>query len=176
MTVSLDITAYSNLRHVGDHNPPSQIWCENEDHITAFAYDDFPHALQAVPRYGIRTGSGGSRFIYGGCFEITDKTETIGFRAGSYSGYGRWREDLQEQFNPDRSPGLPFYELIWFADNEGTLDEVAAMSLLADFREHEAMYRARRADDEYGRYDIERYEHWMRACELASQGGLIEFH
>lgn len=190
--MGLDITAYSNLRHLG-HHPGS----EEEDHqydpetfdrrhVEAFAYDCFPHALKGVPDLREVKGFTSSTFLSGGCFEITDKTETHAFRAGSYSGYGQWRMDLASQFNPaaiifeagrpamtEPDPELPFYELIWFADNEGTIGSQAAADLLADFRQHATAYDPKHAYDGWAH---EKYRDWTTAFELAAQGGLVHFH
>jgi hypothetical protein len=48
--VGLDITAYSNLKPVGKHT--DEAWCENEDHIYAFAYDSFPLSFRGIPVLG----------------------------------------------------------------------------------------------------------------------------
>ncbi len=117
-----------------------------------------------------------------GCFEVTEKTEEHGFPAGTYGGYNQWRKDLANRFNPYRgdgppSPEGPFYELIWFADNEGTICQLAAANLLIAFRQHEVEYRAAHQTGTYeGDWFIEKYADWMRACELAADGGLIDFH
>jgi hypothetical protein len=171
--MGLDITAYSQLRHVGKH---VEGWCDDyEHHVQAYAYDVFPQSFRGIPIVSTKTQEGfmGGSFIEGGCFEITDETKTHSFRAGSYGGYNRWRADLQQQFNPDRDPDGPFYELIWFADNEGSIGPDAAKDLLADFREHADSYKS---GDEPFDWHRHAYEDWTRACELAADGGLIHFH
>lgn len=187
--MGLDITAYSHLRYIGtcpdrgddEHGYDPDTY--EVTHVPAYAYDAFPHALMGVPNQ--RTVEHGTAtFIEAGCFEVTEKTEMHRFRAGSYSGYNRWRADLAERFNPYRkgqvdgapvtlppSPEGPFYELIWFADNEGTLSELVATKLLGNFRQFEVEYAA--SHDEY---DVQRYRDWMRAFELAADGGLVDFH
>lgn len=179
--MGLDITAYSNLKHIGQHEKdpaknegePGGIddYCYYEYHVEAFAYDDFPQSFRGIPIIGPHPRH--SEFIYGGCFAHTEGTETYGFRAGSYGGYGRWRADLQQQFNPLRREDGPFYELIWFADNEGCIGPEAAADLLADFREHAEKYDA---GDEYPDYMREKYADWTRAFELAANNGLVYFH
>jgi hypothetical protein len=183
--MGLDITAYSRLTYVGhcpDRDEEHGYDPETFDrlHVEAYAYDTFPHALMGVPNLRPLAGYSGSKFTTGGCFALTEKTETHRFRAGSYGGYSRWRKELADQFNPYRtgpdgdrppSPEGPFYELIWFADNEGTLSELAATKLLGNFRQFEVDYAA--SHDEY---DTERYRHWLRAFELAADGGLVDFH
>lgn len=191
--MGLDITAFSNLSYLGHHEVPedSEHPYDPETfdrlHVEAITYDAFPHALLGVPNQQTKQ-YGTTMFIVAGCFEITEKTEQYRFRAGSYSGYNRWRQDLAAQFNPYRPgeggdaygpPNLegPFYELIWFADNEGTIAEPAAINLLADFRQYEAEYRAAHVSGTYdGDWFIEKYLDWTHACELAADGGLIDFH
>jgi hypothetical protein len=167
--MGLDITAYSRLRHVGMH---TQEWCDDyEHHVQAFAYNDFPQSFRGIPALGARHVDS-TEFLDGGCYEITDETKTHAFRAGSYSGYNAWRADLQRQFNSETEPDGPFYELIWFADNEGCIGPDAAKDLLADFREHADAYSPCGYED----YFREKYADWTRAFELAADGGLVYFH
>lgn len=192
--MGLDITSYSNLSYVG-HCPDAEEDEHGYDtttyevrHVRAYAYTAFPHALAGVPNVEpMRDSWGKDSFIDGGCFAVTGKTETHGFRAGSYGGYSQWRGELAALFNPypptaDRyeigqpNPEGPFYQLLWFADNEGTLSELCAVQLLADFRRHEVEYAAHQAEDPMGEYNVQRYRDWTRACELAADGGLIDFH
>jgi hypothetical protein len=184
--MGLDITGFSNLRYLGHHEVPehSEHPYDPETyervHVEALAYDAFPHALMGIPNQRLKTYST-SQFITCGCFELTEKTEQHAFRAGSYGGYNRWRQDLADRFNPYRDNGRPgpegpFYELIWFADNEGTIGELAATSLLGNFRQYEVEYRAAHLGSEMGDYFVEKYADWLRACELAADSGLIDFH
>lgn len=179
--MGLDITAYSHLRYIG-HCPDRDEEDHEYDpetldrrHVEAYAYTAFPHALMGLPNIRTLDGYSGSKFISAGCFEITEQTRTHRF-GGPYGAYNRWRRGLADQFNPYResgppSPEGPFYELIWFADNEGTICEPAATKLLENFRHYEAEYAAA-----HNEYDTARYRDWLRACELAADGGLIDFH
>lgn len=144
--MGLDITAYNHLTYVGHHRKWADEDKHYDEHHEAYAYDSFPHALLGVPNVQTKSGYGGSTFLSGGCFQVTDKTKAHEFRAGSYSGYNAWRRDLAEQFNPygpgagtgglgdyiAPDPEKPFYELIWFADNAGTICELAAANLLPE--------------------------------------------
>lgn len=105
--------------------------------------------------------------------------EEFDFRAGSYSGYNRWREWLAalvgttpQKVWDDPKPG-PFLELINFADNEGTIGPRTAAKLAKDFAAHDEQAKA--ADHNQG-WDYERYQHWRKACEMAADGGAIAFH
>jgi hypothetical protein len=182
--MGLDITAYSRLKHIGKHAEECEEQYDPETydriHVHAYAYTEFPDSFRGIPIVGTKHYRS-SEFIEGGCYAITDETETHRFRAGSYSGYNRWREDLARQFNPapitfDRGPRMakpepekPFYELIWFADNEGTIGPEAALDLLADFDLHVNLYEG----DEYAR---SKYADWHKAFKLAADGGLVDFH
>lgn len=164
--MGLDITAYSNLTPIGVH---TEGWCQAENHVTAFAYEGFEASFRGLPILEVRD-MGSASFIWGGCYAITASTETHGFRAGSYGGYNEWRRGLQEQFNLPRRPDGPFYELIWFADNEGSIGPEAAADLLVDFRAHAA---SAFPEDDWARA---KYADWVKAFELASTGGLVSFH
>lgn len=176
--MGLDITAYSNLKHVGLHVELGD-WCDDEEHIHAYAYDSFRQSFRGIPVLGTVNG-----FVHGGCYVTTDATESTDFRAGSYGGYNMWRQDLADQFNAvergwdhgptmtEPDPAKPFYELIWFADNEGTIGPDAAKDLLEDFRTHASVYTLAESHGQY----LEIYTNWTRAFELAADGGLVRFH
>lgn len=76
-----------------------------------------------------------------GFYEVSK--ETFHFRAGSYSGYNRWREWLCETFietttgnvwdNPEAYKDKPFVELVNFSDCEGTIGNALCKKLLEDF-------------------------------------------
>jgi hypothetical protein len=173
--MGLDITAYSKLRHIGDHEFDPELnegepgpWCFYDGHVQSWAYSDFTASFRGIPILTTRDG-----LSHGGCLEITSETQTHGFRAGSYSGYNAWRSDLASQFNPDGDEGKPFYELIWFADNEGAIGPDAAKDLLEDFRAHADVYAPPRR---WGAGLAEVYADWTRAFELAADGGLVNFH
>lgn len=167
--MGLDITAYSHLKPLGLHEDD----CTDYRHIHAYAYADFPLSFRGIPILSTRTVpsyDGETSFIEGGCYEKTDATRTHAFRAGSYGGYGQWRADLAAQFNAQSDPVLPFFELIFFADNEGCIGPEAAADLLQDFRSHVDLYKAEHV------WDQQKYADWTRACKLAADGGLIDFH
>lgn len=178
--MGLDITAYSHLQHVGEHEKDPALnegepgglrdWCYYENHVQAFAYDCFPGSYRGLPTLWTERGC-----FHGGCYETTEQTQTHSFCAGSYGGYNRWRESLAQQFNApvnEPDPAKPFYELIWFADNEGCIGPEAAKDLLVDFREHAEAFQSPFEFSALG----DAYKHWTRAFELAADGGLVRFH
>lgn len=184
--MGLDITAYSNLEYVGHverpEEPgtyPSAEYAEYEawmdEHVEAYCYKGFErHALMGVPN--VRQADDHGAFVSAGYFVRTPATEVHGFRAGSYGGYNWWRNDMREKYNPDVRPEGPFYGLINFADNEGTLCEMVCASLLLDFRQHEQAHRLSWMGSESCEYQMELYADWIRAFALGAKGGLVDFH
>lgn len=169
--MGLDITAYKGLTKVDGK-----------------ARKDFDYAHGEVVFYHNKD--------FKGRFEGLDEeavynfTDSMGFRAGSYSGYSTWREQLaelagypatpytgfgEEQIRHDsgawKATEGPFWELINFADNEGTIGPVVSAKLAQDF----AKFRdaAMNHPDEWFR---EKYKDWQEAFEMASDNGAVDFH
>ena len=85
--------------------------------------------------------------------------ESLGFRAGSYSGYNWWRAKL-EAFKGD----VAFQELINFADNEGVIGFVVAKKLAKDFSDYEKeAEKYSHTLGEEGDYWFEKYQDWKKA-------------
>ena len=102
--------------------------------------------------------------------------ETFGFRAGSYSGFNTWRNELaqltgaasaQEVWGRGAQPG-PFVELINFSDCEGCIGPLTSAKLAADF----AAFQDKVGHGWFG----EQYARWRKAFEMAADGGFVEFH
>lgn len=132
--------------------------------------------------------------------EIEDRAiyraeESDGFRAGSYSGYNTWRDQLAELSGAYAetmpSPGEyaygrmsfaagawrdevtegPFYELLNFSDCEGVIGAAVSAKLARDFAALQE--KADAHPDEYFRA---KYREWRKAFEMAADGGAVEFH
>lgn len=67
---------------------------------------------------------------------------------------------------------LPFYELIWFADNEGVLDWEVSEKLFFDFKTYEEKALEYLSDNEWMR---DSYLNWMEAFELGKDNGVVVF-
>lgn len=111
----------------------------------------------------------------GGVYRSTGKTS--GFGAGSYGGYGEWRQQLArlvgttaESVWADPKPG-PFVELINNSDCEGFIGPVTSKKLAADFAAHQEA--AKKVGDQWF---FARYLDWKRAFELAANGGAVVLH
>jgi hypothetical protein len=100
---------------------------------------------------------------------------TFAFRAGSYTGYNRWRRELAalpevlaelQEFEKRK----PFYELVNFSDCEGTIGPVVSEILYHDFLTY--IPTARECMDYY---DFDLYIRWMFAFFLAKAAGMVRF-
>lgn len=162
--MGLDIVAYSHVKST----PPHDVSYETcQEHIRAYVLSPD----MSLSFLGLTEDT---------CYQPTDDSERISFRAGSYSGYGDWRAVLAQivgqniadywQGSVVEKSNLPFFELLNFADNEGTIGPIAARNLLDDF--HTWDDKAREQMDEWY---YERYVSWTEACNLAKDDGLILF-
>lgn len=173
--MGLSVIAYAKAtptehRAAVKENGIPEEWCPDdarEDHVKAFAYAGFEQSLD-----GLEPGV---------CYEVGEP-----FRGGSFSygGYGEWRRDLCKIMlnvdpqvvwdNPDSYRDEPFYELIRFADNEGTIGPKAAARLAEDFDGYRAKY-VEAHDSDPDPWMIQRYESMSDAFHLAASGGLVDF-
>ena len=124
--------------------------------------------------------------------------ETYGFRAGSYSGYGEWRDDLAKASNygsanniwqdPESVRGRPFVELINFSDADGVIGPVMSEKLYMDFVEQEENIM-KKVYEWYLKFDPEKeydgdtvkwfrqkYSDWKQAFNVARNNGAVIFH
>lgn len=176
--MGLDITAGSRIVFIEAYDDfetfDTKYYYGNPDsdrYINLYPNTDFPGREAPLDFQGKRAA----------CYRIDG--ERIGFRAGSYSGYGAWRADLCQMANgiaPQRiwenrydpqTQALPFYPLIDFSDCEGLLGSVVATRLAADFARFQA-----EADAWPDSWFREKYAQWQRACELAADSGFVKFH
>lgn len=177
--MGLDITAYSNLI-------PGQPG-EGFDADGDVLWDDGWVRLYENPDFPGRADGLDCSLAY-----REDEAESMGFRAGGYSGYGNWRNQLAKlagypEVRVDRyntgnvelrhdhsawnAESGPFWELINFSDCEGTLGPVVARKLAQDFADFQE--QADRHPDDYFR---ERYADWRQAFEMARNNGAVCFH
>lgn len=140
--------------------------CSENDHVRAFIIaPEFHRSLR-----GLEAGR---------CYEVGDREITV---HNSYSGHSRFREELARVFlgvtprsiwdNPAAYADRPFFELIQFADNEGTIGPEAAADLAADFAEGRDHWEAAPRLQPWVR---ETYAQWAEAFEAAAGGGLVMF-
>lgn len=171
--MGLDITAYQKLAPAPaaaldeDGNPADyKNFVSISDHMLAWTEKEWP---------GRTAGLTPGVYSFAGSFA---------FRAGSYSGYNDWRDQLAImargigasrvwKLEGDRGP---FAELINFADNEGTIGPVVAAKLakdFADFQGKAGVWLDARAD--MTAWFRQSYANWRKAFEMAADGGCVDF-
>ena len=128
------------------------------------------------------------------------KVRVYSFRAGSYSGYGEWRDllskvalDMGAADVWDKIDGgetyetIPFSEHINFSDADGVIGPVASKKLYNDYvmYEKEIMNRLDRFYLKFEDYEIDgetydwfkqKYKDWKEAFRIASDNGAVIFH
>ena len=164
--MGLDITAYAKVERIGDTD------YDSEEADTRNLYVEPGREDRGAPlTTGLYRTSG----------------DTKDFRAGGYIGYNVWRAWLSRTMlgvepatvwhTPEAYNDKPFFELIHFADNEGTIGPVVSAKLAADFAAHRQKAVADTADDgEDGAWNLLKYDIWAAAFALAANTGAVVFH
>lgn len=166
--MGLDITAWEKAVITEPHERTDD--CYEADHVLAYVIGDFERSLR-----GLEPNR---------CYEVSGTR--FHFLAGSYGGYGYFRQLLcgaalgvepgAVWADPDAFIDLPFYELINFADNEGTIGPDAAADLLADFDEHGEKVKASiAAASPPETYYADKVDAWHEAFRIAAGHGLVNF-
>lgn len=170
--MGLDVSAYSNVKECPHAPLDEDGYLVDYDRFQRVNASDFPERAD-----DLQDGS-----IYG------EWTDSMSFRAGSYSGYNSWRNHLAmvagypeksyvtEFYNTtsycvdcwEGQPG-PFAELINFSDCEGVIGPKTSAKLLQDFIDFEE----KAAEEEEWFY--ERYQNFKKAFELAAENGFVKF-
>lgn len=159
--MGLDIMVYTHVRAL----PPADVTSEDEGQILAFVLPGFEQSLRGLEP---------DRWYVG---------EWIDDFALPYTAYGAWRRALcvaalgvpaEDVWNdPDRFREQPFFEIIHFADNEGTIGPDACADLAADFQAHrDRLLPVLIAEREwFGQF----YDRCHFAFSMAGGGGLVAF-
>ena len=126
--------------------------------------------------------------------------EEYSFRAGSYSGYGEWRDLLARVALDMGSEGvwnkidsgegyseIPFSEQLNFSDADGIIGPVASKKLYNDYVSYEKdimkkldryylKYEDFEIDGETYQWFKQKYNDWKEAFRIASNNGAVIFH
>jgi hypothetical protein len=126
-----------------------------------------------------------------GLYAFTRSSRRHSFRAGSYSGYNWWRnelslfalgeEDESVWVEPQSFRGKPFWELIDFTDCDGRIGTTVAAKLAADFTGYAkkaARYAGTITVEDYpeaGANWLATYREFATALRLAAKDGALTF-
>jgi hypothetical protein len=201
--MGLDISYYSNVKHIPWQDVPQDVKPFNA------AYDKWEEEYPEHYLYYInKKGSYFPKHLEGleeGWYLVPRNFGRNSFRAGSYSSYNQWRDDLalaavyeggaqdvwsmydESIVGEPESP--PFLELINFSDSDGIIGPKVSEKLYNDFVKYEPKIKKKidfwelKFDpnkQDYslaeGEYFINKYNEWKEAFRVASQNGFVSFH
>lgn len=170
--MGLHVTAYSTARVLPVS--PDRQYGDSGGLVKAFAYAGFERSTRGLADHDVPGND--ERFIAVRDYDTSGAT-TLDW-SSSYGNYGRFREHLaglagyvpkDAWDSPSVFRHRPFFELVHFADNEGSIGSEAAADLAADFRGHSAL--SHEADPGWSSL----FGQWTAGLELAARGGLIHF-
>src|SRR5882724_5662761 len=159
--MGLDITAYRQIKAAGPM--PKDGDYDYETLAYLYVNQDFPGHAEGID----------SETLY-------SFTEKMKFRAGSYSGYNEWRNELAKmaygkpaRYVWNNRKSGPFFELINFSDCEGALSASISIKLAADFAKYQprADQWAETLAGHEGERFHNRYTDWRKAFEMAADNG-----
>lgn len=169
--MGLDIRAYSNLLKLG----PLPEDDEAMEKIYEQAYDLNQVVLYENPHFPGRAEGLDSKHLYQAMSEPFD------FRAGSYTGYGLYRDRLAEfvhidpvelRADPFRFEIYRFWDQLWFSDCEGFIGPVVSKRLFQSYCAKEHEFTEAFKDDEWM---LNCYKNWKTAFGIASINGAVVF-
>jgi hypothetical protein len=185
--MGLDITAVSKLRKIEipeglvQYTDEYYDW-EEKNGIDVWTIHDSQHFDYHLE--GIEPG-----------FYVSN-TKAFGFRAGSYGGYGQWRNLLAKTVGYEGGAkevwvineyGGTATELINFSDADGVIGPITSKKLYDDFVNHEKQIMKRldsfylkmedfEIDAETYDWFKKKYNDWKEAFRIASDNGAVFFH
>lgn len=169
--MGLDIVVYERIQLVPwQHEYGDE--CHEMDHVRIWKDQGFPRSARGLE--------------LGRCY--LSLGDSYSFRAGSYSGYNTWREQLcrsalnvdpQEVWsNEEQYQDKPFFELIHFSDCEGSIGPAACADLHQDFLTWGEAIRQdfEKLDAESGwGYYVGGLDEWAKAFATTAGTGLVYF-
>ena len=163
------------------------------------AYNKYPNVIQISTKNDLVFNQ--SDGLEDGCYYQYSNSDYKAFRAGSYSGYGKWREQLSEAIgikiedlwlsisrdtklndvlDTKSFDEIPFVELLYFSDCEGTIGPIVSKKLYNDFISNRDRVEKYVSSSVPGRPIF--YKDWMSlyddftdAFRIASNGGAVDF-
>jgi len=192
--MGLDIIAISQIRQI--HVPEDiELWSdayydweqEQDFDGSVWNLDRHPHFTEQFK--GLPIGS------------VVGEGEEYGFRAGSYGGYGEWRDLLAKvalgmgakdlwvkmDDNGQSYKDIPFSEHINFSDADGIIGPIASKKLHNDYVKYEKdingmldrfylKFEDFEIDGETYTWFKQKYKEWKEAFRIASNNGAVIFH
>lgn len=169
--MGLDITAYSKLVKRDPQPPREADECETNGVRFYPNNKDFSGRADEIE-----------------CHLVYDYETCSGFRAGSYSGYNKWRDQLCKAVHgitAERfwtTPGaetMDLHDLINFSDCEGVIGASVCAKIAAQMRSNKAKIVAwseANMNDMDRPYFLQKLGEWLVHLDIAADGGALRFH
>ncbi len=184
--MGLDISAFKKVELIDcvydeDDEPIDPNTREPIDyHITAYVNSDYPERAEGVKHKGAYNAA-----------------DSLSFRAGSYSGYNAWRNELakmagypeipvdryntgnvqmRSDYSAWKAESGPFWEMISFSDCEGVIGTAVSAKLAKDFAEFDQKAKDHDATLAHRDWFYHLYQEWRLAFEMAADAGFVVFH
>lgn len=168
--MGLTVYAYEHAYLTEHRAAPDEYRCptEEQDHVLAWVTrPDFHRSLDGL--------------VNRACYHVPGTPLRVSM---SYGGHGRFRRALAATFydgvtvetvwkDPDAYVDLPFFELVQFADNEGTIGPTAARRLADDFVRGLGAWDSADHGERPGLRG--HYDEWAAAAMLAADTGIMVF-
>jgi hypothetical protein len=171
--MGLDISAYQNIAIAPD--------AAVDEYGSPVDWENYHTLHQSLIDMTEKDFPGRTEGLVAGVYSEKDR---FGFRAGSYSGYSEWRDDLCRMAHDMSASAFwvkpprhrAFAELINFSDCEGYIGPVVAAKLSADFKQwaDEAVRYAKTIGG--GEYWLQTYKNFAEAFRMAAINGVVVFH
>lgn len=182
--MGLDVVVYKNVKFIENVEEYDDENCrlilKNGDVINE---DDFE--IFDLNEYFPLHSEGLSKYVY--TFD-TDNGNYYSFHAGSYSGYGEWRNWLAKMAGYEKSESGrydetawnsdqtgDFVELINFSDCDGSINKVFCEKLYQDFVRNKDRIEAQLSDDRFSQYYFTTYMNFLQAFDDARENGIVSF-
>ena len=146
--------------------------------------------IDATPYGSEHGGFNKCEDMEGGKYAETDETTEHHFRAGSYSGYNRFRKLLSKGVadvdvdtlweNEAQYKDSPMFEMINFSDCEGILGTGVCQKLYPQFVDNRVKFE-NYLKSEFGQdvntviWEMETYDNFTEAFKLGSQNGIVVY-
>lgn len=157
------------------------------------AYEKYSNVINVTPEYDLVFNQSSG---LNGYYEYSN-SDYKSFRAGSYSGYGKWRETLAKSIGIDiedlwmsverdtrlglvlndrASINIPFVELLHFSDCEGCIGPDVSKKLHNDFVNNRGIVESYiKSNLTYPSDWMSLYDDFTEAFRIASNNGVVQF-
>lgn len=159
--MGLDVSVYQNIKKVELENDDSEEFYENQDFRAFVICDEWKYKVKNLVYDSYYTGDVvGPDFGYPYSAHMHFRNQLA-----SITGDMNWTNEVDET--------KPYFELLYFADNEGCLDWEISEKLYNEFVDNRELAMSKLGYDEAF---VRRYDIWTEIFKLGKDKGVVVFH